>query len=1078
MAAEVNEPAVSGHPSIESLTGRHVRLIDGYDPPRPRSLWWVYLLVTLALAGMGIGAAQALFVTHDLGKSITVEVCLAQHRVSVLDPVLSLSERERLQFAACVRDYSYSSGVVMLGGAVALPATAWLLMLCGGLVVRWRLRRGLAVVLTNQSARKAISRFEEWCDVWKLAGRRRPRLLLAVPGTPIGGAFTTGLPLARPLVVVPLSYAYVEPAQFDVVVLHELAHVRSRDLLWAASLWWTGWLSVPILLLAVVPILSQPQMLWTFYSTSLGMAVALSVGVLLLRAALLRSRELAADRFVIDVLGDAGALRTAFGQDVAVTPARVESTRRGGRVFDVGLISWLARVTRYARWLFSLHPTPSARVGAGPGASNRWEGGFAFTVTAGLVAMIIFQGVYFELLDLRGGPTENIPRLSMDIAFAVASLLWAAVVVPAWTRRGEVSSRAGSLVTWWGPWAGAIVSLVLGYYLRIPGTLSVAGLNLFAGHLSVVFPSLGIIAAGTSALATAVATRLAECPRPRAIRILGRTGAILAVAATLATTWSFTTIFLQMHLIASTAGERIILNSAGDDQVWRFGPLLLLVGLLIVVGTTRTPNRQAPARRNVWTGMLNRWRHLLFILAITVVGGVAAAFSWLFRARFGDSADTTFVFMTQRWWICAFAGWVVLVTSCLTVRQGQRNVNQDTQTTSRADFGENYDSQCRATTISSSVVGSRRIDRFVSLADLPTALLAGLVTTVLAGSLQFLIVAATGSNRSPHTFQLSLRLPIWLLFVMSVATLPWLLLGVSLTNRIRRNRRYGWNAGYLTLVAGITVGLFSLALVGGILSQITVAAHDYNQALHDYNQVVSGTRAAAQGSPATPLTLLTPARDSHHTADPGRPLNQAEITNVGANISSLLPNGAKIIDNSPDAPPDVIMPTACQVKSIADYTAEKARPRTATIKKTYRFPAPGTLFGAELILTVDSYATPQRDFTDEYEEATLCAHFRLLDKQADNGYLDGTFNEKTPPNLPYPSFRGNYVATGRYHSEPTISNLQYVSVLIGHNLVSAAILYRQPAGIPLPVFVKQDIEQLLVAVPATVIENLHSTPPR
>ncbi|MBV9650332.1 MAG: hypothetical protein JO296_09355 [Pseudonocardiales bacterium] len=77
----MNEPAVSGHPSIESLTGRHVRLIDGYDPPRPRSLWWVYLLVTLALAGMGIGAAQALFVTHDLGKSITVEVCLAQHRV-------------------------------------------------------------------------------------------------------------------------------------------------------------------------------------------------------------------------------------------------------------------------------------------------------------------------------------------------------------------------------------------------------------------------------------------------------------------------------------------------------------------------------------------------------------------------------------------------------------------------------------------------------------------------------------------------------------------------------------------------------------------------------------------------------------------------------------------------------------------------------------------------------------------------------------------------------------------------------------------------------------------------------------
>jgi hypothetical protein len=116
-----------------------------------------------------------------------------------------------------------------------------------------------------------------------------------------------------------------------------------------------------------------------------------------------------------------------------------------------GLLSRLARVMEYARWLTTSHPSPTARVDADPGASDRWEGGFAFTAAAGLVAMVTFQSVYFVLVDLLGFTGAD-PGLPSDLALAVASLLWATVIVPSWTQRVNTAARTGSSAPGGAPW--------------------------------------------------------------------------------------------------------------------------------------------------------------------------------------------------------------------------------------------------------------------------------------------------------------------------------------------------------------------------------------------------------------------------------------------------------------------------------------------------------------------------------------------------------------------------------------------------------------------------------------------------
>src|SRR5450756_183468 len=485
-------------------------------PPQTRRLWWMYLLVVLALAAMGSGAAQAWVITHDGGASASSARCLLGHGVPdsevaalAADPETGSMKALSVIISECVGPLDRPQAVAMVAGAVLVPAAAWLLMLTGGLGLRRRLRgrrRDLAEAAEGQAA---AVRFEAWCDAWNLTGRRRPRLLLADPGRGTGTAFTTGLPLGRPVVVVPVAFAYGDQAAFDFVVLHELAHVRSRDLTWASSVWWAGWLSVPALLLAVSPLISRPSRLLSDYGSALVLAAVLSAALLVLRASLLRRREHAADQHAVVALGGTAPLAGALGQ-------RSGGRRDGGR-------GRLRLAASEARSLVAVHPAPAARIGAVTEVLDRAEGGFAVTAAAGVLAMFGYQCLVTAVSYFRGGAAVS--GVPARLLLAVPCLLWAWVVVPAWARRAAAAAAACSPAGWAGPVCGAVLGLVAGYCAQVPGTPIAVGPLAFSGHLPLIIAVLAIVTAGAGVLAAGAASLAGAAvgarPRWRALGVGG-----------------------------------------------------------------------------------------------------------------------------------------------------------------------------------------------------------------------------------------------------------------------------------------------------------------------------------------------------------------------------------------------------------------------------------------------------------------------------------------------------------------------------------------------------------------------------
>ncbi|WP_328457943.1 M48 family metalloprotease [Amycolatopsis sp. NBC_00438] len=701
--------------------------------PAPSRLWWVYVLVTLALAATGAGAAEALFVTHDFGDYTAAQTCLEDNGISVsaARPPVSAGPI----YDACTRDYDRRLAFSSLGGAAVLPVAAWLLMVSGGLGTRRRLRSRRLAVVPPVDLDRLTARFTTLCGSQGLTGRRRPRLVLAPPATAVTDAFTTGLPGGRPWVVVPLAYAYADQAAFDAVALHELGHVRSRDVLWASAVWWAGWLTLPALVLALLPILGLPAEMWDFYGGSLIIAAVTAVSLLVVRAALLRRRELAADRHAADVLSDPAATAVALG-----TGARP--------------VSWASRV-------FATHPPASDRLKP-DGRDGRWEGGFVFTAAAGIVAMLTYHGVYAVLANLLGF-VDSDPRLSADVALAVAALLWTSVVLPAWTRRAALPELG-----WAGSRAGAVLGLVAGFCLQAPGA-SAAITDFFAPQRPVLVLAMTLAVFAVSVLASAVATRLAvpedSAPRRRLSRFGASLAVVVATTAAVSGTASSVTTYL---LFPDPATARGYVAGLGSDRAWQYAPALILAGLALLT-------------------LRQRWRRprpvvVAVIVVTAVAGGAAAALSWLLRVQDGQADGVRYLLAYQRWWICAFAGLVASVAV---------------------------------------VLANRR--RGATLAGVPAALVSGLLATTGAGALQYTTVRVAGYAKESTLFEQSVQLPGWLLLVTLIGTLPLTsLLVFAWARRTPRRGTAPW-----AVSAGAATVLLAALLVDGRLTAVTVAEQDY-----------------------------------------------------------------------------------------------------------------------------------------------------------------------------------------------------------------------------------------------------------
>ncbi|GAA3035124.1 M48 family metalloprotease [Actinokineospora globicatena] len=621
--------------------------------PRPAGLWWVYALVAASLAATGAGVGEALFAANDLGNVEATARCMASEGISPNDSPASLYFAKNL-FDACMETSSRLSALTSLAGVFGLVISAWLLMVTGGLAIRWRLRSARLADVPEEAKAALEKRFAALCE----GDKRRPRLVVAPPLTGVREAFTTAVPGRPAWVVVPLALAYKPPATFDAVAVHELGHVRARDVMWASAVWWSGWLAVPALVIALFPLLSSPGALWTLHGLSLVAAVVSAIATIILRASLLRHRESVADAHVAQVLADPAAPAAYLGTK---TPAATH------------------RLTSIVRGWFATHPRAADRDGSVP---NPGHGGFFFSAAVGMVAMRLYHSLD-EVLSNLVPTVQDFVRLPESIALIVASLLWAAVMVPAWTRRAAAPTR------WAGPWAGAVLGLVAGYCVKPPGTAQVV-VAAYRHHIPLL---VGVLAVGILAavvLAAGVVARLARSERRR----LGGLGAVVATAAALTAmvgaATSLAGIFVYRQV--DSALIRGNLMAGGTVSGWGVLVVLILGGLVLVALGTR---RQGIGRLGV-----------VVVAVAGIVGGVGASLSWLLRPHRDLPREVSAVMVYERWWICALAGLAAAFAVAL---------------------------------------AARRRDQ-AALPTLPVAVLSGLSAAALAGAVQCLVIAIDGGR--------------------------------------------------------------------------------------------------------------------------------------------------------------------------------------------------------------------------------------------------------------------------------------------------------------------------------------------
>ncbi|KWV32085.1 hypothetical protein AWV63_14140 [Micromonospora rifamycinica] len=592
-------------------------------PDRPRRppltrLRWLHLLVLCCLAGVGVAAGDAAFVVHDLGRWGEVQACAA-----LRDLPPDGGQAARLigrgdEYDRCAAGFEATRGLSQGGGAVATLVLAGVAVLLDSLSARravWRRVRRRPV-----GARGAVvvrERFDHWCATLGLGGRQ-PRLVVAPIG--VRQAYTTAVPFGRPLVVVPVAHAYGSRDLLDLVLLHELAHVRARDVAWASATWWTGWLTLPVLLLALAPVLLRPGPSTRHYALTLPVTALLAAVVLLLRAAVLRRREHAADRFAVDHADLRDALAAAVGD-------------------DDGRRAWRSIPGR----LLARHPTGPQRVRA-LDRDPHWEDGFVVAVVAGLVAMFAFQSL-LRPLQRWDSPVPSVD--AGDLALAVAALLWTLVVVPLWSRRPVSVTRR------WGRMLGSGLGLAAGYVLPGYGaTRAVYGVFL-AGFEVGAFALMLPVLVGVGAVALGSAEALARMPRD-ARRAVAMAATVLAVAVLLTAVLITATLLVFGHWAWHSGPiDRALWSTPGP--VARCALLAVPVAALLLVRRPAREGRRPRVHRRPVAGSKRLTAAVLLTGAAAVGAGVAATDLLAGRSAGGDA----FYLLFLRWWLCAAAGWSV-----------------------------------------------------------------------------------------------------------------------------------------------------------------------------------------------------------------------------------------------------------------------------------------------------------------------------------------------------------------------------------------------------------------------------------
>ena len=190
----------------------------------------------------------------------------------------------------------------LLGTPAAIFVLATLLVLA---FPRWKERREALVPFPEGQSATAVARYRELAGE---AGLRHRPVIMWNPRNPTVGALAYGNPGHYRVAVAPAVFgaAHRHPSAFEMIIRHELAHIRNKDVLvsyFAVSSWY-----------ALLPALAAPLVLrltdrdFSLVGDYSVRAVALALAFYMVRAGLLRSREYYADTRAASWAHDGGAV--------------------------------------------------------------------------------------------------------------------------------------------------------------------------------------------------------------------------------------------------------------------------------------------------------------------------------------------------------------------------------------------------------------------------------------------------------------------------------------------------------------------------------------------------------------------------------------------------------------------------------------------------------------------------------------------------------------------------------------------------------------------------------------------------
>ncbi|MEU7751206.1 M48 family metalloprotease [Micromonospora sp. NPDC049171] len=591
-------------------------------PPTP--LLWLYLQVVGLVGAVGVVVGSMFFHgNRPLAQPYREAAlrCIRAYDVDLSKPA-EFDATRTMQYLTCMSDPARVQGLVMLTGGVLVLAGLALIVALTPVVDRWRLRRHrLASPVAG-----AEQRFAELCDrqgLHGLHGRHRPALFVAGPS--VRQAFTTVRPGGRPLVVLPaaVAVAYRDPARFDPVMQHELAHVQGRDVRWVSAVRGLLWLVVPAVAVASVSEIRAVGLPEITVVTAIRALVLVLVSALL-RALVLRLREHEADQQV-SRSGDATALVRLLEAAAATRPQHP---------------GWLRR-------LFARHPTPQRRAAALRAGQRVSVDGPLQAAVTGAVAAIVAGAAAPAALTLAFDRDLSV------LSAALVGVLLGFGLTPALHRR----ALTGAPSRRWLPIVAAAAGLAVGGFVFPTGTAS-AGTSFPTGTNSLgvslwgaILSALAGMVAGT---ACTVLAGLAARRGPDRFTRLRRGLTYLAAAATVtAICWPLPRLAPGLEWPVSI---RTWLVYALPDAPWPWLGLALPTAVVALIGWRRLATRA-----------------VLSVVAVTgLIGASLASAQALTHPP--ATLDAAVALLQQRGWICTLAGWAALVV--LAVGRGDPGVGR------------------------------------------------------------------------------------------------------------------------------------------------------------------------------------------------------------------------------------------------------------------------------------------------------------------------------------------------------------------------------------------------------------------